>query len=171
MALYGLVMKKILHPSDITIVIDSREQRPLDFKPYGISTTRGSLATGDYSVRGLEGVCAVERKSLPDLIMCVGRERERFDRECQRLLAYPCRAIVVEASWLELQAGSWRSHVKPEAALGSVLGWIAMGLPIIMAGNHQQAAKFAARILFIAARRRYRELVAFAQAANGALGQ
>jgi DNA excision repair protein ERCC-4 len=159
-------MKKTIHPSDITIVVDSREQRPLDFSPLGIKTTSGSLATGDYSVRGLEAYCAIERKSLPDLLQCVGRERERFDKECQRLLAYPCRAIVVESSWIELQAGGWRSHVKPEAAVGSVLGWVAMGLPIIMAGTREQAATFTARILFIAARRRWREFAFFASVNN-----
>jgi hypothetical protein len=35
----------------------------------------------------LEHVVAIERKSLGDLIGCIGVERERFDRVVQRLLA------------------------------------------------------------------------------------
>ena len=42
--------------------------------------------------------------------------------------------------------------------LGSLLGWIASGLPVLMAGTHERAGKYAARILFTVARRRYREL-------------
>ncbi|NQU21949.1 MAG: hypothetical protein HQ567_11755 [Candidatus Nealsonbacteria bacterium] len=66
-----------LKPETITAVIDTREQTPLDLSP--LQTIPGTLATGDYSVRGLEHVVAVERKSLPDLLGCIGRDRSRFD--------------------------------------------------------------------------------------------
>jgi ERCC4-type nuclease len=102
-------------------------------------------------------VVAVERKSLSDCLGCVGVDRDRFEREIQRLLAYPCRALVIEATWEELEAGKWNSKVTASAALGSVLGWIARGLPVIMAGDHDRAGKYVSRLLFTAARRRYRE--------------
>ena len=54
--------------------------------------------------------------------------RERFEREVQRLLAYPTRAMVIEATWPELERGGWRSRVTPAAAIGSLLGWVAAGL-------------------------------------------
>lgn len=142
-------------PERITAVVDTREQAPLDLSP--LHTIAGTLATGDYSVRGLERLVAIERKSLPDLLACVGQERERFDREVQRLLAYPVRALVVEATWRDLEAGDWRSQVTPAAAVGSALGWIAAGLPVVMAGDHQRAGRVAGRLLYIAARRRWRE--------------
>ncbi|WP_241160230.1 hypothetical protein [Desulfovibrio sp. ZJ369] len=44
----------------------------------------GSLTVGDYSLEGLTDKVAVERKELPDLVQCLGRERERFERELQR---------------------------------------------------------------------------------------
>ena len=144
-----------LKPEDLTAVIDTREQLPLDLSP--LQTVAGTLATGDYSVQGLEHVVAIERKSLPDLLGCIGQHRERFDREVQRLLAYPVRAIVVEATWADLEAGQWRSQVTPAAAIGSVLGWIAAGVPIILAGDHERAGKYVSRLLFTAARRRWRE--------------
>jgi ERCC4-type nuclease len=117
----------------------------------------GTLATGDYSLRGLESVIAIERKSLADLLLCVGQERDRFHREVLRLLAYPVRALVVESTWLELERGDWRSKVKNTAALGTVLNWVGMGLPVLMAADHARAGRYVSRLLFLAARRRWRE--------------
>jgi DNA excision repair protein ERCC-4 len=106
---------------------------------------------------GLESVIAIERKSLVDLLGCVGQERDRFHREVLWLLAYPVRALVIESTWPEVERGEWRSKIRAPAALGSVLNWIAMGLPVVMAGDHARAGRYVSRILFIAARRRWRE--------------
>jgi DNA excision repair protein ERCC-4 len=145
-----------LSPENITAVVDTREQHPLDLSP--LRMTIESLVTGDYSVKGLENLVTIERKSFADLLSCVGVQRERFDREIQRLLAYPVRAIVVEATWAEVEEGKiWRSKVTPAAAIGSLLGWIAAGVPVIMAGSRDRAARYVSRMLFIAASRRYRE--------------
>ncbi len=144
-----------LKPEQVVAIVDTREQRPLDLAPLGVEA--GSLVTGDYSVKGLVDVVSIERKSLADLLGCIGSDRERFDREVLRLLAYPCRAIVIEATWGELEAGGWRSHVTPAAAVGSVLGWIAAGVPVIMAGDHARAGRYVSRLLFTVARRRWRE--------------
>lgn len=144
-----------IRPEQVTAIIDRREQLPLDLSP--LQTTAGTLATGDYSIVGLEHVVAAERKSLSDLLGCIGGDRERFEREVQRLLAYPCRVIVVEATWADLEAGQWRSKITPSAAMGSVLGWIAAGIPIVMAGDHARAGRYVSRLLYIAARRRWRE--------------
>ena len=86
----------MLTPENITALVDSREQHALDLDP--LRTEPATLATGDYSVRGLEHIVCVERKSESDLLTYVRRERQRFDREIQRLLAYPVRALVVESS-------------------------------------------------------------------------
>ena len=53
----------------------------------------------------------------------------------------------------------------PAAALGSVLGWVAMGLPVVMAGDHERAGKYVSRLLFTAARRRWRECRTLARGA------
>jgi ERCC4-type nuclease len=151
-----------LRPEAVTAIIDTREQLPLDLSP--LQSVAGTLTTGDYSVRGLETIVAVERKELGDLLGCIGQERERFDREIMRLLAYPTRALVVEATWADLEAGQWRSQVTPAAAVGSLLGWIAAGVPIIMAGDHERAGRYVGRLLYTAARRRWREARALAGA-------
>ncbi len=134
---------------------DTREQRPLCLEPLRVEVA--TLATGDYSVRGLENIVAIERKSLSDLLACIGQERERFDREVIRLLAYPVRALVIESTWAELESGNWRSKITPTQAIGSCIGWIAAGLPIIMAADHARAGRYVAKLLYTAARRRWRE--------------
>ena len=144
-----------ISPADLVAVVDGREQNPLDLEP--LRQVAGTLATGDYSLRGLESIIAIERKSLVDLLSCVGQERDRFHREVLRLLAYPVRALVVESTWPVIERGQWRSKVRAPAALGTVLNWISMGLPVIMAGDHSRAGRYVSRILFVAARRRWRE--------------
>jgi DNA excision repair protein ERCC-4 len=144
-----------LPQSSVIALVDTREQDRLNLDP--LKCEIATLTTGDYSVRGLEHVIAIERKSLPDLLACVGQERERFDREIQRMLAYPVRALVVESNWAEIERGGWRSKVTPNAAIGSLLGWVAAGVPLIMADDHERAGKYVARLLHTAAKRRWRE--------------
>ena len=141
---------------------DSQKWRSGDWLNHGISEfgpqhTAAIAATGDYSVAGLEGVIAIERKSEGDMLSCVGTQRERFDKEIQRLLAFPCRALVIESTWQRFETGKWRSKVTPAAAVASLLGWCAAGVPVIMAANHELAGQYVAKLLFIAARRRWRE--------------
>ncbi|HEX4129105.1 MAG TPA: hypothetical protein VHZ24_03620 [Pirellulales bacterium] len=104
----------------VVVIIGTREQCPLDLAP--LRSTIGTLATGDYSVRGLEHVVAIERKPEGDLLACIGQEREWFDREVQRLLAYPVRALVIESTWQRIEAGQWRSKITPSAALAVCSG-------------------------------------------------
>ncbi len=149
-----------LKPEQVVAICDTREQLPLKLAP--LQTVPGTLTTGDYSVRGLQHVIAIERKGLSDLLGCCGVDRERFEREVQRLMAYPCRALVVEATWPDIERGEWRSKIKPQSVTGSLLAWIGGGLPVIMAGDHERAGRYVSRLLFVAARRRWRELRALA---------
>ena len=55
-----------------TIIIDRREQNPWTF--HVLPSEPGSLDSGDYSVRGLEHMVSIERKSLDDMLGCIGRE-------------------------------------------------------------------------------------------------
>jgi DNA excision repair protein ERCC-4 len=150
-------MRKTLRLEDITAIVDTRERTPLDLDP--LRTRRATLTSGDYSVEGLENIVAVERKSLLDLVACCGRERARFEREIMRLLAYPVRCLVIESGWRQIEQGSWhwRSKLLPSHVIGSLIGWTAAGLPVILAGNHQRAGRLVVKLLFTAARRRFRE--------------
>ena len=133
------------------VIVDSREQHAWQFE--NLPSEPGSLTTGDYSIRGLEHLVAVERKSLDDLLGCVGTDRARFKRELQRLRAYRFRALIVEASHEDIQRGQWRSKVHPNAVAGSLAGWMAQySLPVMLVGTHAAGAEFCERFLYQAAR-------------------
>ena len=149
-----------LDPSNVVSIVDSREQLPLNLDPLSVEV--GTLQSGDYALRDCHEI-RIERKSLPDLIQCVGSERQRFEREVERLLAFPVRILLIESSWQEIESHErlnpkWRGKVTREAVIGSLLGWQAAGVSVHMAVDHERAGKHAARLLFTVARRRYREL-------------
>ena len=100
----------------------------------------GALGTGDYFLAGLTDKVAVERKELADLVACLGRERERFEREMQRAAALDAFAVVVEASWQDLAAGNYRSRLNPHAACQSVLAFAGRyRVPFLFAGSRAAA--------------------------------
>ena len=144
-----------LDPSNVIAICDTREQIPLCLHPLKVEL--GTLQSGDYGLKGCDEI-RIEMKSLPDLLACCGVERERFEREVERLLAFRVRVLLIEANWQEIEQGQWRSKVSVESVIGSLLGWQAMGLSVHMAGNHERAGRHAARLLFTVARRRYAEL-------------
>ena len=128
------------------IIIDTREQEPFTFRHEKMNATTelGTLAVGDYSLAGLEDKVAVERKSLSDLVMCLGRERERFERELARGAALDAFAVVCEGSWLELARGEYRSRLNPHAACQSVLAFAGRyRVPFLFAGSRSAAVYMA----------------------------
>lgn len=129
------------------IIVDTREKLALSFSD-AVDVERATLPTGDYSVAGCTDLVTVERKSLADLVACVGRERERFEAELRRLEAFPVRALVIECTPLEVQAHAYRSLISPQSVLGSVVAWqVDRLLPVLWAGNAHLAAWMVERIL------------------------
>lgn len=128
------------------IIQDSREQSPFAFNSpryEGVTVEVGALQVGDYSLHGLTDKVAVERKELSDLVQCLGRERERFERELQRGAALDAFAVVVEASWADLAGGNFRSRLNPHAACQSVLAFMSRyRTPFFFAGS-RTAAEYA----------------------------
>ena len=82
------------------IITNTREQTPLCFTH--LRSERGTLDTGDYSVRGLEEVFAVERKSMADLVGSLTRERARFMREMHRLRGFQFARLLIVGTEMEL---------------------------------------------------------------------
>jgi ERCC4-type nuclease len=126
----------------VKILIDTREQTPLDFSRYqGVEVERAGLATGDYSAAGLEDFIALERKSLPDLVACIGPERERFERELQRGKALDFFGVAVEATMEDVAAHAYRSRTSPASVMQSVLTFsIRYGTHFLWCGSRDRAA-------------------------------
>ena len=149
------------------IIQDSREQAPYAFNApryAGTVVEVGTLQTGDYSLHGLEDKVAVERKSLPDLVQCLGRERERFERELLRGAALDAFAVVIEAGWADLAGGNFRSQLNPHAACQSILSFMSRyRVPFLFAGS-RAAAEYVAwgflRQYIEGARKRWKAIVA-----------
>ena len=102
-----------------TVVIDSREQTPFVF-PDAVQTCRGTLQSGDYSIRGLEHLFSVERKSIADLVASVTWERDRFERELHRLRGFRFKRLVIVGSRAEVESGAYRSKANPKAVIASL---------------------------------------------------
>ena len=129
------------------VVVDTREQAPYDFAGApvyaGTSVVQGSLQSGDYSIAGFEDMVACERKSLPDLVQCLGRERPRFARELERARGLEAFCVVVEGTFYELAHGDYRSQLNPHAAVQSVSAFLARWrTPFVFAGS-RPAAEYA----------------------------
>lgn len=120
-----------------SIVIDSREQAPFFFEGLRMVKSRGGgivqpslmisgLPAGDYSIDGLESEIAIERKSLSDLYGTLGKGRDRFKRELEKLSAMKFAAVVVEAEWFDiLNTPPVQSTVPPQSIEGTILAFMA----------------------------------------------
>jgi len=133
-------------PTGLRILVDTREQTPWRFSE-AVTVERVTLPTGDYSLAGFTDRVAIERKSLADLVMCVGPERERFLDEMRRLRAYDVRAVVVEASVDDVLAHAYRSNTAPQSVIGTTVAiWADYGVPTVWAGDARNAANLVERL-------------------------
>jgi ERCC4-type nuclease len=89
-----------------TILIDTREQRPYTFSA-AIPTRRTRLFYGDYSLEGMVGRVAIERKSLGDWVSTITHSRARFTRELEKLSTFEWAYVVVEGNEDTIQAGRY----------------------------------------------------------------
>src|SRR5258708_35983118 len=73
-------------------VVDTREQNPLSFRRFKGSFANienRALPLGDYSVRGVETSCVVERKDLPDLIFSFANNRAACEARLRKVHRSP----------------------------------------------------------------------------------
>ena len=137
-ALRGLSRLADLRPC---IVVDTREQEPLSFA--NLPSTRGALQTGDYSFLGGEELMAIERKSIADLVACcVGDNRDRFFRELHRMRGFKFKRLLVVGSRADIDAGRYRSGIKPSAVLATLAVIEArFDVPVVFADDPEAAAR------------------------------
>ena len=129
--------------SPFTVVVDTREQHPFHFASIpvdrkqlkkklddGVSPgvvvvkmTRQGLATGDYSIEGMEDRFAIERKSKADLFHCMGSDRDRFEEQFRRLNSLERAAIVVEADWPSVFMGCPECELRPKVVHRTAISW------------------------------------------------
>lgn len=121
------------------ILIDSRENAPYSFsglradakdhsRELVVTTRWQGLPTGDYSIEGFESLICVERKSAADLYSTIGGNRDRFQREHERMAemvaagGFAC--VVIEASVSSLLARPpANSRLNPKTVHRTWLSW------------------------------------------------
>jgi ERCC4-type nuclease len=128
-------MKRNAITVPFTVVIDTRETAPYHFAglkadakdkgvPLLIPTVEAGLKTGDYAIEGMENMATVERKSLADLYSTLGQNRERFEREHERMAEMKRAIVMIEASWYEIL--KWpppHSSLNPKTVFRTALSW------------------------------------------------
>jgi len=110
------------------LLVDSRERIPFDFSRFEgwfEKVKRKALPVGDYTVAGMENLCVVERKDLPDLVRSLTTERRVFIKRLQAMTRYPYRLLVITAAV---------SHVKSEYFHFGNANRIVQSLIAILAG-------------------------------------
>ena len=136
------------------ILIDTREpgegtNHPWQpFFPTDVTVTRGTLETGDVALAALPDGAVIERKTVPDFLAAVGRERERFDRELRRARYCGSFLIIVEGTLGDvLTANHARGQLSEAAIIGTVATWTRRGAPVLFAGSPRMAAEIGYRFL------------------------
>lgn len=135
------------------IIVDSREQLPLDFSVYpDVEIERAGLKTGDYSLKGYENQITIERKSLSDFVGCCGNGRDRFKRELERMRKYEFSAVIIESSLSMIISEVWKcknsmSKMRYGHILGAISAWrVEFDVHFILAENRINEASEIVRL-------------------------
>ena len=133
--------------------VDTREQDPLDFRPFagwfaGVKKT--VLGLGDYSIEGMEDRCVVERRSLSDLARSFeGDDRRVFLRRLRLMAVYPDRMLLVDAPPLQVKAPYEFSGARPNQIVQSLMATIVgLRIQVLCADTHMLGAELVAWFLF-----------------------
>lgn len=142
-------------------VIDNREQPTKALSKrmeYLQPNVRETVNAGDYTAKTLlpDGTwfylpVAIERKmSLTEIAGNLTRERERFRAEFNRARENEIRLYILieQANWEAAYSGAYRSQMKPQSLIASLLTWSARyGCPILMCERPETGGKLIHDIL------------------------
>ena len=132
----------------MTLLIDTREPWPHPWAahwPADARLMRGTLETGDVALAALPDGAVVERKTVPDFLACMGRERERFERELARSRYLGAFCVIVEGTLEDVIVQA--RGMKQPAIMATVATWSRRYGPILFAGGQHAAADLAYRFL------------------------
>jgi len=132
------------------VIVDSREQLPYRFQN---SITKG-LPTGDYTIqydnRSYEDRIVCERKSrVGELYAATGRNRERWERELERLSKIEFRYVILEMDWLDIVNKQPPGLLESSCVYGSIIDWhIKYNIPFLFLHNRTNARMFIWKLFY-----------------------
>lgn len=95
------------------------------YAPLVVNIVEKSLETGDVSILGFEKYFTIERKSLSDAFSTFTNDRDRWERELDRMRKMPHCHVVIEAGWDAVSAGPMKvggANIG-KAVMRSIFAW------------------------------------------------
>lgn len=136
------------------IIRDTREKKGKGWEFRASANCDGmeiaKLDVGDYTIKGLEDILMIERKTLPDLWGTLGNPKnyERFKREMKRAEKHPYKFLVIEASLGDIDRGFWRSKVSANNIHAKLVSLqVKHNLHVIFAGRQDRARQYVRRLM------------------------
>lgn len=135
-------------PLEYTVLIDTREQLPYEFK----NSERGTIPLGDYSLKTYSGEISIERKSLADLFQTLGKGYSRFKNELIQAKDLDYFAILIEGTLDQIQnkkfLNSYRSSLQGYVVIKRLFSiTVRYGIPIFFAANRKGGQMIVKQIL------------------------
>jgi hypothetical protein len=134
------------------LLVDTREQNPFDlrrFQGWVAGVEKKALALGDYSVAGLEEVCVVERKDLPDLVRSCTVDRGVFVDRLRRMARYPHRLLVVTSTLSQVKSRYERTSADPNRTMQFLVATLAgLQVPFVCSETHELGEELVASYLY-----------------------
>jgi ERCC4-type nuclease len=132
----------------LALIVDQRELWPHPWRhwlPANVQMVRGKLEAGRLALAGMEGDAVVDRKSISELLVSIGPDRDAYQAELKRGRAAGRYLVVIEGSLEQLIAEAPR--IRPASILGTVAAWSRRFGPPVFCGSRELAAAFAFRAL------------------------
>lgn len=131
------------------MIVDTREQKPLDIRPGGtISEVRvEALPFGDYGAEwetGKQMPVVIERKSIPDLWGTMTTGYDRFKREMERAREAKFKMVlVIEGSLMDVYDGFERSAFKGDSMVKKLFTmWVKYDLVPVFCTDRREMKRF-----------------------------
>lgn len=130
--------------AQMTIICDTREQRPWHFPEEYATMRRGTLKYGDYALDG--DSWAIERKSMSDFVGTVSAQWDRFCRELEKMPPLPQRTIIVEGSMIDIIEGNYNGASRPKYIMHRIAQLTLMGVSVLFCESETLSAVMAYRL-------------------------
>jgi len=150
----GTVRRQRKQQKKFTIIRDTREKKGKGWNFRASANCAGveieKLDVGDYTVKGLEDVLMIERKTIGDLWNTLGRavSYKRFLREMKRAENHKMKFLIIEGTLADIDRGYRYSQV-PVANIHAKLVSLQLkhNLHIIFAGRIDRARAYVRQLL------------------------
>jgi len=129
---------------DFDIIQDTREQEPFKFNRAIVQ----GLPFGDYTIvhngKNYINEIVCERKgSVSEIYALTGKERDRFERELQKMTVSRRRFVLCEFDYLELVQNPPPGILEPQSVYGTIISfWTRYNIPFFFMGNRANARNF-----------------------------